>query len=140
MEGPISSGAIAILIDHNIEGQAAWLWDTLEAEGWLEIIPVEMVMFKDVGLAIDSNDRAIWRFAQAHRFILLTANRNMDGEDSLEQTLRDENKETSLPILTISKVEYLEDRTYRKKCAAEALLEIVINLDNYLGTARMFIP
>lgn len=139
MEGQISSGAIAILIDHNIEGQAAWLWDTLEAEGWLEIIPVEMVMFTDVGLAIDSNDREIWRFAQTNWFILLTANRNMDGENSLEQTLRDENRETSLPVLTISRVESLEDSTYRKRCA-ETLLEIVVNLDNYLGTARMFIP
>ncbi len=24
------------LIDHNIEGQATWLWGTILAEGWLE--------------------------------------------------------------------------------------------------------
>ena len=139
MESQIGSRKVAILIDHNIEGQAVRLWDTLQAEGWLELFQVEMVMFVDVGLAIDSSDREVWRFAQANQLILLTANRNMEDEDSLEQTMREENTETSLPVLTVGKVERLEERVYRERCA-EKLLEIVLYLDNYLGTARIFIP
>jgi hypothetical protein len=33
------------LIDHNLKGQAALLWGTLAAEGWLEIVPVRFVSF-----------------------------------------------------------------------------------------------
>lgn len=98
-----------------------------------------MVMFADVGLAGDSDDRTVWRFAQTNRMILLTANRNMDGEDSLEQTLRKENKLDSLPVLTITNAARLEERIYREECA-EKLLEILLDLDNFLGAARLFIP
>lgn len=139
MENPAGGRRVAILIDHNIEGQAVWIWDTLKAAGWLELLQIDIVMFADVGLAIDSSDREIWRFAQANQLILLTANRNMDDEDSLERTMREENTETSLPVLTIGTVERLEEGVYRERCA-EKLLEIALYLGNYLGTARIFIP
>lgn len=96
-------------------------------------------MFADIGLPIDSNDREIWRFAQKNQMILLTGNRRMREEDSLEQTLRDENTLISLPTLTIGNVDRMAEETYRERCA-ERLLEIVLALDNYLGTARIFIP
>ncbi len=128
-----------ILVDHDIEGLAVMLWGTLVAEGWLEFIPVELVMFTDVGLSFDSSDRSVWRFAQANRMILLTNNRNMTGNDSLEQTLREENTITSLPVLTIGNVGRLDERAYRERCVSR-LVDIVLDLDNYLGTARMFIP
>ena len=37
-----------VLIDHNIEWQATLLWSTLKAEGWLELYPLEILMFHDV--------------------------------------------------------------------------------------------
>ncbi len=81
---------IAILADHNIEGQAELLWGTLVTEGWLELCPVELVLFADIGLSPESSDRAVWRLAQERRMILLTDNRSQRGEDSLEQTIREE--------------------------------------------------
>jgi hypothetical protein len=129
----------AVLIDHNIEWQATLLWSTLRAEGWLELYPLEILMFHDVGLAHESNDRDLWRFAQKSRMILLTANRNMDGKNSLEQTIREENTPTSLPVLTISQEVRLREREYRTRCA-ERLLEIVLDIENYLGVGRIFIP
>ena len=42
-------------------------------------------------LSIDSSDRTVWRVAQANQMILMTANRSMKGEESLEQVLREEN-------------------------------------------------
>ncbi|MFW5810278.1 MAG: DUF5615 family PIN-like protein, partial [Thermodesulfobacteriota bacterium] len=77
-----------ILIDHNMEGQAVLLWDTLKKSGFLNLIPMKMVMFSDVGLAENSNDREVWRFAQANQMILLTENRSAHEPDSLEQTIR----------------------------------------------------
>ena len=40
-------------------------------------------MFRDIGLDNNSSDRDIWRFSQANNIILLTSNRNMEGEDSI---------------------------------------------------------
>lgn len=130
---------LTVLVDHNIEGQADMLWRTLNKEGWLEVFPLRFVTFTEVGLPFASNDREVWRFAQANGMILLTANRRMTEETSLEQTLREENMLTSLPVVTIGNVDRMVERTYRARCA-EQLLEIVLYLDNYLGTARIFIP
>lgn len=77
--------------------------------------------------------------ATANGLILLTNNRNMEGVDSLEQTIRDENLPTSLPVLTFSDFERITERTYRERCAAR-LIEIMIYLDDYLGVGRIFIP
>ena len=95
MEKPNSSRIFKLLIDHNIEGWAVRLWDTIVSEDWLDLYPLEMLMFVDVGLEDTANDREVWQFAQANEMILLTSNRNMDGDDSLEATLRQENTLTS---------------------------------------------
>jgi len=130
---------ITFLADHNIEGQALSLWGLLAKEGWLELISIQLVTFTDIGLSFESSDREVWRFAQVNKMILLTDNRNMKGEDSLEQTIREENGLTSYPVLTISNVNRLDEKTYRERCA-ERLLEIGTNVEKYLGTGRIFIP
>jgi len=130
---------IIILVDHNVEGQAAMLWGLLSAEGWLDLFPLRLVTFAQVGLPYDSHDREVWCFAQEQGMILLTANRHMKGEDSLERTIREENTMTSLPVLTIGNVNRMVERTYRERCARR-LLEIALDLENYRGTGRIFIP
>ena len=128
-----------ILVDHNIEGQALLLWGTLSAAGWPEVIPIRLIRLAEVNLPHDSTDRDVWRFAQTNQMLLLTDNRNMDDIDSLEQTIRDENTVTSLPIITIARADRIVERTYRERCAVR-LLEIVLSIDNYLGAGRVFIP
>jgi hypothetical protein len=54
---------IFILVDHNIEGQAALLWSTLYADGWLDLVPMELIRFGDVNLEHNSTDREVWDFA-----------------------------------------------------------------------------
>lgn len=130
---------ITILVDHDIEGQALALWGTLGKTGWLEIVDIELVTFTELGLPFDSSDREVWRFAQANGMILFTNNRNMDGQDSLEQTLRDENTLTSLPVLTIANANRLSERLYRERCATQ-ILEVVIDLDKNLGRSRIYVP
>jgi hypothetical protein len=70
---------------------------------------------------------------------VLTDNRNMEGDDSLEQTIRDENTAASLPVMTIGRVERLSERSYREACAAR-LLEIVLYPEDHVGAGRLFIP
>ncbi|MHC5724177.1 MAG: hypothetical protein ACYTXY_08465, partial [Nostoc sp.] len=55
-------------------------------DGWLDLIPLSFIFFQDIELPTDSNDRVVWQLTQQNqqnRVILLTANRNMKGEDSL---------------------------------------------------------
>ncbi|MBI4630426.1 MAG: ACP S-malonyltransferase [Chloroflexi bacterium] len=128
-----------VLSDHNLEGQAILLWSTMESEGWLKLLPVPLLTFADVGLPFESSDRVVWRYAQEHNLILLTANRNEDGEDSLGRTIQDENTATSLPVVTIGTADRLEESYYRERCA-EKLMEIVLYIERYRGVGRVFIP
>lgn len=130
---------ITVLSDHDIEGKVFLLWGAVAATGWLETLPLRLVRFRDVDLPADSSDREVWHFAQANGMILLTNNRNMEGTDSLEQTIRDENTAASLPVITIGNFDRIMERTYRENCA-ERLIEIVVYLDDYLGVGRLFIP
>ena len=130
---------IIILSDHDIEGHAHSIMGVLGAEGWLEAVDLRLAIFTEVGLPLDSSDREVWLFAQENGMILLTNNRNMDGADSLEQTLRDENCPTSLPVVTVANVGRLSERNYRERCAFQ-LLEIALELNKHLGRSRIYIP
>jgi hypothetical protein len=130
---------ITILIDHDIEGQAMLLWAQISSEGWPDLFSIQFVRFIDVDLPYSSTDRAVWQFAQRNNMILLTGNRNMNDEYSLERTIRQENSPTSLPVLTIANVDRMVEREYRDRCEAK-LIDIVLYIDNYLGTGRIFIP
>jgi predicted nuclease of predicted toxin-antitoxin system len=130
---------ITILADHDIEGYAVLLWGTLTSIGWLDLLPLKLATFDDVDLLISSSDREVWRFVQANQMILLTNNRNMREEDSLEQTIREENTPTSLPVLTIGNIYRLAEKNYREQCADE-LVKIGLDLENHLGRGRIYIP
>lgn len=128
------------LVDHNLEGHALLLSGIITNQGWQDLEQIGFVLLKDVSLPLDSSDRVVWRFAQANKMILLTANRRMKGEDSLEQVLREENTTTSLPVVTIGNPQsVLNNANYRELCV-NRLLEIVIYIENYMGTRRIFIP
>jgi hypothetical protein len=122
-----------------MEGQAVLLWDALAEAGWPHMIPMEIVMFADIGLPDNTSDREVWRFVQANRMILLTDNRSDNDDDSLERTICEENKPDSLPVLTVGSLDRIKQRDYRERCA-DRIAEIILELDNYLGTARIFIP
>jgi len=130
---------MTILVDHNLKGQALLLWGTLAAEGWLALLPLRLVTFEDVGLPMHSNDRTVWQFAQTNRMLLLTGNRSMRESHALEQTIREENTATSFPVITVASAERLDERLYRERCGSR-LVEMILDLDNYLGVGRLFIP
>jgi predicted nuclease of predicted toxin-antitoxin system len=128
------------LIDHNLRGHAVILLGSLTASGWLELISIRFVLFEEVGLSIDSDDRVVWQFAQANQMILLTANRSMKGKNSLEQVMREENTSTSLPVVTIGNIDrLLAEPDYRESCV-NRLVDIVVDIEDYRGTRRIFIP
>ena len=59
------------LIDHNLGGHAEILLGNIASQGWLNLLPIRFVTFKQMNLSIDSNDRVVWRLAQANQMILL---------------------------------------------------------------------
>jgi predicted nuclease of predicted toxin-antitoxin system len=128
------------LIDHNLRGHAVVLLGSLTASGWLDLISIRFVLFEEVELPIDSDDRVVWRFAQANQMILLTANRSMKGKNSLEQVMREENTPTSLPVVTIGNIDrLLAEPDYRERCV-NCLVNIVLNIEDFRGAMRIFIP
>lgn len=128
------------LIDHNLQGHALVFFGAIASQGWLDIVQIRFVNFAEIELPINSDDRVVWRLAQKNQMILLTANRSMKGTDSLEQVMREENISTSLPVITISNADRLiNDSQYRDRCV-ESLVEIVLDIDNFRGAKRIFIP
>lgn len=128
------------LVDHNLEGHALLLSGSITNQGWQELFQIRFVLLEEMSLPVNSSDQVVWHFAQANQMILLTANRRMKGEASLEQVLREENTPTSLPVVTIGNADrVLNDPDYRDLCV-NRLLEIVLYTENYIGTRRIFIP
>jgi hypothetical protein len=71
--------------------------------------------------------------------VLLTGNRRKKGADSLEQVIREESTSTSLPVITVARVNRLDERAYREQCSSR-LIEIMLDIEKYAGIGRIFIP
>lgn len=128
------------LVDHNLEGHALLLSGSIASFGWLDLLPIRFITFEEIELSVTSDDRVVWQFAQANQMILLTANRSLKGKNSLEQVMREENISTSLPVVTIGDSDrVLSDPDYRNRCV-DRLIEIVLDIDDYRGSMRLFIP
>jgi hypothetical protein len=134
---------IALLADANIQGHINGLVKRMQAEPWIEIwtfLQMSCVAFADVGLDTADPDSVIWRRCQERQLYLLTNNRNDDGPDSLENTIRTCNTPESLPVFTIGDAErLLSDRDYCDR-VIWALLEYLLEPDNFRGTGRLFLP
>lgn len=128
------------LVDHNLRGHSVVLAGRIAASGWPDLISIRFILFEEVGLAVTSDDGVVWRYAQANQMILITANRSMKGKDSLEQVMREENTPTSLPVVTIANIErLLAEPDYRDRCV-NRLVDIVVDIEDYQGARRIFIP
>lgn len=129
-----------LLADHNVERHLKVLFTELQALEWADLLSIEVALLGDVGLRPDSPDRQVWRRAQELGMLLVTNNRNSEGPDSLEQTIREELIATSLPILTTRDAgRIIGSRPYREACA-NRIAEIVADLPQYCGIPRLFIP
>ena len=132
-----------ILADVNCEGQFDALVQLLHTgyrlEYW-ETLALSTLRFADVQLSSDSPDSTVWELCQQHQLILITANRNADEPDSLENTIRSRNTPDSLPVVTISDSNrIMTDRDYAER-ATDRLLEILFDFANQRGIGRLFIP
>ena len=115
----------------------------LEGPEWNELwqsLGAELFIFPDFQLDQRTPDSVIWRVCQSESLILVTANRNMDGEESLEWVMRTEGGISDLPVLTVSDGEALKsDREYVRRVSIR-ILEIMFDIEKLRGTGRLYIP
>ena len=130
-----------VLSDHNCEGHADTIFQALRHRGLVPLLPMELVLFSQVGLHPKSSDREVWHFCQERNYLLLTGNRTAaDGKKSLEHVIHAFVKADSLPVITIGNLRrVMADPNYCFQCA-ENLAEIVLDLDTLRGAPRLYIP
>ena len=133
----------AIMADNDIRGQFTILMVHLRSDEWREIwnsLNLSVLSFADLGLDDDVSDSVLWRSCQAQQIILLTGNRNEDGPDSLEATIRQFNTPISLPVFTLALPrKVVSSQAYAAKIA-ESLLQYLLDIDRIRGTGRLWLP
>jgi hypothetical protein len=132
-----------ILSDVNVQGHVQFLTRILEGPAWQDVwafLGLSLYTFRDLGLDPKVPDAILWQACQERQIVLLTANRNADGPDSLEVALRTQNQPESLPVFTFADADrILNSKEYAER-VAERLLGYLIDIDCYRGVGRLCLP
>jgi hypothetical protein len=117
--------------------------DICQTSPWGELwhdLECTVCTFEDLDLAVDASDAAVWQACQAGEVLLVTGNRNAESPESLEITIRQQNRPNSLPVLTLAdpnRIAY--DRPYAES-VVERLFDILIDINVFRGAGRLFLP
>jgi len=132
-----------ILADHDVEGHLRILIRIWSSPDWSELwaqTNCAFESFERLGLEPDTPDSDVWRLCQQRQIILITGNRNAEGEDSLEATIRREATADSLPVFTIGDPGRLvRDRRYAERVAAR-MYGYLQMIDHLRGAGRLYLP
>lgn len=132
-----------IVPDINVEGHVERLLDVMHATDWhlfWEALELDVESLPEIGLDRTSPDDEVWRTCQQERLVLITANRNHDGSNSLEAVIQSEGTATSLPVLTIGDPDRIFQSGVYALRTVERLLDILDGIDLYRGAGRLYIP
>jgi hypothetical protein len=131
------------MADHDVEGQLQALLRVGLSPGWIDLwidASCQIESFERLALDDNATDAEIWKACKEHGIVLITGNRNAEGELSLEQTIRRLGTSQSLPVLTISDPgRVMNDRRYAEDIAAQ-VLDYLRDLDKMRGAGRLFLP
>jgi len=132
-----------LLADANIQGQVEYPVQRMQAAAWTEFwqaLGLVHRRFEDVGLSASATDLEIWNVCQTEQLILITDNRNLDSEDSLEVTIRRSNTPHSPPVFTIADInEFRTNNSYVKR-VVETLYDYLLRIDDVRGSGRLYLP
>jgi hypothetical protein len=132
-----------LLADISAQGQVEILRLIFESEGWRDFwqpLGLRVRTFADEGLAPSASDAVVWRLCQQQGLVLITGNRNAEGPDSLEETIRRENQPDSLPVFTLADIEAIRhSRAYAER-VVERALDYLMEIDRVRGAGRLYLP
>jgi hypothetical protein len=132
-----------ILADANVEGHVSALLRFLQADPWKELwdgIGLSVETFESLGLPGSLSDAELYAACRQNDLVLITANRNRAGPDSLEATIEAQRSANALPVITLANPgEVLRDQAYAS-LVAEKLLEIVFDIEPFRGVGRIYVP
>jgi hypothetical protein len=132
-----------LVADANIQGLVESLVQRMQADDWAvfrQALGLVLHRFEDVGLSTSATDLDVWNVCQAKQLILITDNRNLDSEDSLEATIRRNNTPASLPVFTNAAMhEFRTNSSYMER-VVEALYDYLLRIDDVRGTGRLYLP
>jgi len=80
-----------ILADINVRGQVRAILSIWNSDVWREIwlaLGLSRESFPSLGLSLEASDALIWRTCQRVKLVLITANRNDEGPESLTGHLK----------------------------------------------------
>jgi hypothetical protein len=131
------------MADNDVQGQFDAIVRFLQSETWQRFwqdAAVTVLTLPGVGLDRDTSDNVVWQTCQGQQVVLVTGNRNKEGPESLEQTIRTLNQADSLPVITISDpIRFMHDRAYAERAAIK-LLEYLLEIDKHRGAGRIWVP
>lgn len=133
-----------ILLDVNIGHKFARLVRReYHGEQWQKVwrgLALPVLTLSALGLRDDTPDDLVWETCQQQGLVLLTCNRNRDGEHSLEAAIRLHNRPDSFPVFTVSDPSrFGADHAYDARLARD-LIEYLVGIDQLRGTGRLFVP
>ena len=132
-----------ILADVNVDGQLEHLRIHLAGghfrQEWLDL-GIGWFGFGDLGWNRNMPDDQVWARCQENDLILITGNRNGQGPHSLEATIRAQCGPRSWPVMTISRAGHLlRSRDYADRIV-ERLMDYLMNIEDYRGAGRLYLP
>ncbi len=131
-----------LVADANIQGQVEHLVMCMRADVWAEFwhtLDLTLYRFEDIGLSTSATDLEVWNACQAEELILITDNRNLDSEDSLEATIRRNNTPETLPVFTIADMSQFRTNNSYVDQVVEALYDYLLRIDDVRGTGRLYL-
>jgi len=134
---------LGLLADANTELHVSILLNVCRSKRWRlvwDALSIDVLDFRSLGIQTSTPDDVLWHLCQARQIVLITANRNQSGPDSLQGTILRESTIDSLPVITIGDPRQLQlDNVYRER-AADRLIEILFDMERIRGAGRMYIP
>jgi hypothetical protein len=92
------------MADHNVEGHLHALMNIWASPDWGDVwseLSCEIESFERLGISHSTPDTELRELCQRHEIVLITGNRNAEGEDSLETAIAGLGTPRSLPVVTI---------------------------------------
>jgi hypothetical protein len=132
-----------ILADGNIQGHLEILLRIWQGPMWREIwnsLGLTVQTFEELGLSRTSPDVLLWQTCQDRRIVFVTANRNDEGPESLESTIRSRTTAESLPVFTLASYQRIQHERNHARLVAEKMLEYLLDIEKYYGTGRLYVP